>query len=64
MDQAPSPAPRKSSVSVGPRPTREDDEYRSSRRSYYSIAHAILEPVTEQASMMVYAYGKLKEYQV
>ncbi|XP_037087593.1 ATP-dependent helicase brm-like [Pollicipes pollicipes] len=42
----------------------DDDEYKKAEgeANYYSIAHAIHETVTEQASIMV--NGKLKEYQV
>jgi SWI/SNF-related matrix-associated actin-dependent regulator of chromatin subfamily A protein 2/4 len=40
----------------------EDDEYKAEERNYYSIAHDIREPVTEQASILV--NGKLKEYQI
>ncbi|XP_043229221.1 ATP-dependent helicase brm-like [Amphibalanus amphitrite] len=41
----------------------EDDEYKKmGEANYYSIAHAIHETVTEQASIMV--NGKLKEYQI
>ncbi|XP_043204672.1 transcription activator BRG1-like isoform X1 [Amphibalanus amphitrite] len=41
-----------------------DDEYKKAEgeANYYSIAHAIHETVTEQASIMV--NGKLKEYQI
>lgn len=40
----------------------EDDEYKAEEKNYYSIAHDIREPVTEQASILV--NGKLKEYQI
>lgn len=40
----------------------EDDEYKAEEKNYYSIAHDIREPVTEQASIMV--NGQLKEYQI
>ena len=42
-----------------------DDEYgkgKASEQTYYTIAHTLLEPVTEQPNMM--AFGQLKEYQV
>ena len=42
-----------------------DDEYnrrKGSEKTYYSIAHTMLEPVTEQPAMLV--NGRLKEYQV
>ena len=41
---------------------KDDDEYRTSNQSYYSIAHSSSEMVTEQASIMI--NGRLKEYQV
>jgi len=45
--------------------TGMDDEYnrrKGSEKTYYSIAHTVLEPVTEQPAMLV--NGRLKEYQV
>ena len=41
--------------------TNEDDEY-DAKESYYSIAHRIREPVTEQSKMLV--GGQLKPYQL
>ena len=41
--------------------TNEDDEY-DAKESYYSIAHRIREPVTEQSKMLV--GGNLKPYQL
>ncbi|CAF0758335.1 unnamed protein product [Rotaria sordida] len=41
--------------------TNEDDEY-DAKESYYSIAHRIVEPVTEQSKMLV--GGQLKPYQL
>ncbi|XP_014215979.1 ATP-dependent helicase brm-like [Copidosoma floridanum] len=40
----------------------EDDEYKAEEKTYYNIAHAVREVVTEQASIMI--NGRLKEYQV
>jgi len=45
--------------------TGMDDEYnrrKGSEKTYYSIAHTVLEPVTEQPAMLV--NGRLKEYQI
>ena len=42
-----------------------DDEYgkgKASEQTYYTIAHTLLEPVTEQPDML--SFGNLKEYQV
>ncbi|CAF4478593.1 unnamed protein product, partial [Rotaria sp. Silwood2] len=41
--------------------TNEDDEY-DAKESYYSIAHRIVEPITEQSKMLV--GGQLKPYQL
>ncbi|CAF1104484.1 unnamed protein product [Rotaria sordida] len=41
--------------------TNEDDEY-DAKESYYSIAHRIREPITEQSHMLV--GGQLKPYQL
>ncbi|CAF2726496.1 unnamed protein product, partial [Rotaria sp. Silwood2] len=41
--------------------TNEDDEY-DAKESYYSIAHRIREPITEQSNMLV--GGQLKPYQL
>ena len=41
--------------------TNEDDEY-DAKESYYSIAHRIREPITEQSKMLV--GGQLKPYQL
>ncbi|CAF3779677.1 unnamed protein product [Adineta steineri] len=41
--------------------TNEDDEY-DAKESYYSIAHRIREPITEQSKMLV--GGSLKPYQL
>ena len=41
--------------------TKEDDDY-DAKESYYSIAHRIREPVTEQSKMLV--GGQLKPYQL
>ncbi|XP_021950482.1 ATP-dependent helicase brm isoform X2 [Folsomia candida] len=41
----------------------EDDEYKQQgEQNYYTIAHTIHEPVTEQANMLI--NGNLKEYQI
>jgi SWI/SNF-related matrix-associated actin-dependent regulator of chromatin subfamily A protein 2/4 len=41
----------------------EDDEYKhQGEQNYYTIAHTIHEPVTDQANMLV--NGRLKEYQI
>ena len=39
----------------------EDDDY-NAKESYYSIAHRIIEPITEQSKMLV--GGQLKPYQI
>lgn len=42
-----------------------DDEYKlrkGSEKNYYSIAHTLREPVSEQPTIVV--NGRLKEYQV
>lgn len=51
-------------ASAAPAQTQgEDDEYKGGGyQNYYNIAHALREPVHEQASLMV--FGRLKEYQV
>jgi SWI/SNF-related matrix-associated actin-dependent regulator of chromatin subfamily A protein 2/4 len=41
--------------------TNEDDEY-DAKESYYSIAHRVREPITEQSKMLV--GGQLKPYQL
>ncbi|CAF0719952.1 unnamed protein product [Adineta ricciae] len=41
--------------------TNEDDEY-DAKESYYSIAHRIREPITEQSKMLI--GGQLKPYQL
>lgn len=40
----------------------DDDEYKSSLKSYYHIAHSNSESITEQPSIM--RHGNLKPYQV
>ena len=40
----------------------EDDEYKTSKETYYNIAHSSNEKVVEQPGILV--GGSLKEYQV
>ena len=40
----------------------EDDDYKMSMQSYYTIAHSVNERVHEQPNMI--QYGTLKPYQV
>jgi len=49
------------SVKTTTTPANEDDEY-DAKESYYSIAHRIREPITEQSKMLV--GGQLKAYQL